>query len=229
MSKSASELLNKLKIAYKNIAIYEQALTHPSYNGDANTKHQDYEKLEFMGDAVLGYVTADLVYKNRPEMSEGNLTKLRSVLVSTKPLAAYARNINLHEYVRIGHSINIEQVKASDKILENVLEALIGATYLDAGLKTAYAFIKGLLLKDIKNYDVDDLTDYKSKLQEEIQAEHRDAVQYVTVETYGPAHDRTFVVHVMYNGIVLGIGKGKSKKKAEEMAAKSALSKRSVI
>ena len=229
MSKSASELLNKLKIAYKNIAIYEQALTHPSYNGDANTKHQDYEKLEFMGDAVLGYVTADLVYKNRPEMSEGNLTKLRSVLVSTKPLAAYARIINLHEYVRIGHSINIEQVKASDKILENVLEALIGATYLDAGLKTAYAFIKGLLLKDIKNYDVDDLTDYKSKLQEEIQAEHRDAVQYVTVETYGPAHDRTFVVHVMYNGIVLGIGKGKSKKKAEEMAAKSALSKRSVI
>ena len=229
MSKSASELLKKLKIAYKNIAIYEQALTHPSYNGDANTKHQDYEKLEFMGDAVLGYVTADLVYKNRPEMSEGNLTKLRSVLVSTKPLAAYARNINLHEYVRIGHSINIEQVKASDKILENVLEALIGATYLDAGLKTAYAFIKGLLLKDIKNYDVDDLTDYKSKLQEEIQAEHRDAVQYVTVETYGPAHDRTFVVHVMYNGIVLGIGKGKSKKKAEEMAAKSALSKRSVI
>ncbi len=229
MSKSASELLNKLKIVYKNIAIYEQALTHPSYNGDANTKHQDYEKLEFMGDAVLGYVTADLVYKNRPEMSEGNLTKLRSVLVSTKPLAAYARNINLHEYVRIGHSINIEQVKASDKILENVLEALIGATYLDAGLKTAYAFIKGLLLKDIKNYDADDLTDYKSKLQEEIQAEHRDAVQYVVVSMSGPAHDRTFTVQVKYNDIVLGTGTGKSKKKAEEMAAKSALSKRSVI
>ena len=88
-------LLKKLHISYKNVAIYEQALTHPSYNGDANTKHQDYEKLEFMGDAVLGYVTADLVYKNRPEMSEGNLTKLRSVLVSTKPLAEYARKINL--------------------------------------------------------------------------------------------------------------------------------------
>ena len=229
MSNNPIELLKKLKIAYKNLAIYEQALTHPSYNGDANTKHQDYEKLEFMGDAVLGYVTADLVYKNRPELSEGNLTKLRSVLVSTKPLAAYARSINLHEYVRIGHSITLKQVKESDKILENVLEALIGATYLDAGLKTAYGFIKKLLLKDIKNYDVDDLTDYKSKLQEEIQAEHRDAVQYVTVETYGPAHNRTFVVHVLYNGIVLGVGEGKSKKKAEEMAAKSALSKRSVI
>ena len=229
MSKPANDLLKKLKIVYKNIALYEQALTHPSYNGDANTKHQDYEKLEFMGDAVLGYVTADLVYKNRPEMSEGNLTKLRSVLVSTKPLAAYARKINLHEYVRIGHSINVEQVKNSDKILENVLEALIGATYLDAGLKTAYTFIKGLLLNDIKNYDVDDLTDYKSKLQEEIQAEHRDAVQYVTVSMTGPAHDRTFTVHVLYNGIVLGIGTGKSKKKAEEMAAKSALSKRSVL
>ena len=229
MSKAAQDLLKKLKIVYKDIAIYEQALTHPSYNGDANTKHQDYEKLEFMGDAVLGYVTADLVYKNRPELSEGNLTKLRSVLVSTKPLAAYARSINLPEYIRIGHSITLNQVKESDKILENVLEALIGAIYLDAGLKNAYGLIMKLLLNDIKNYDVDDLTDYKSKLQEEIQAESRDAVQYVTVEQTGPAHDRTFKVNVLFNGIVLGTGEGKSKKKAEEMAAKSALSKRSVL
>ena len=224
-----TDLLKKLHITYKNIAIYEQALTHPSYNGEANTKHQDYEKLEFMGDAVLGYVTADLVYKNRPEMSEGNLTKLRSVLVSTKPLAEYARKIGLPDYIRIGHSITANQVKESDKILENVLEALIGATYLDAGLKVAYGLIKKLLLKDILNYDADNLTDYKSKLQEEIQAEHRDAVQYVTVEQSGPAHDRTFKVHVLYNDIVLGVGTGKSKKKAEEMAAKDALSKRSVL
>ena len=224
-----TDLLKKLHIVYKNTAIYEQALTHPSYNGEANTKHQDYEKLEFMGDAVLGYVTADLVYKNRPEMSEGNLTKLRSVLVSTKPLAEYARKIGLPDYIRIGHSITVNQVKESDKILENVLEALIGATYLDAGLKVAYGFIKKLLLKDILSYDADNLTDYKSKLQEEIQAEHRDAVQYVTVEQSGPAHDRTFKVHVLYNDIVLGVGTGKSKKKAEEMAAKDALSKRSVL
>ena len=223
------DLLKKLHITYKNIALYEQALTHPSYNGEVNTKHQDYEKLEFIGDAVLGYVTADLVYKNRPEMSEGDLTKLRSVLVSTKPLAAYARKINLEQYVRIGHSITLEQVKQSDKILENVLESLIGATYLDAGLNTAYRLIKSLLLKDIKGYDADNLTDYKTKLQEEIQAEHRDAVQYVTVETKGPAHDRTFKVQVLYNDIVLGTGTGKSKKKAEEMAAKDALSKRSVL
>lgn len=224
-----TNLLKSFNISYKNIALYEQALTHPSYNGDANTKHQDYEKLEFMGDAVLNFVTADLVYKNRPEMSEGNLTKLRSVLVSTKPLAAYARKIKLHEYIRIGHSITLEQVKTSDKILENVFESLVGAIYLDAGLKPAYRLISSLLIEDIKNYDVDDLTDYKSKLQEEIQAEHRDAVQYVTVETSGPAHDRTFKVQVLFNGIVLGVGEGKSKKKAEEMAAKSALSKRSVI
>ena len=228
MNKLAS-LLKNFNISYKNIALYEQALTHPSYNGDANTKHQDYEKLEFMGDAVLNFATADLVYKNRPEMSEGNLTKLRSVLVSTKPLAAYARKIKLHEYIRIGHSITLEQVKTSDKILENVFESLVGAIYLDAGLKPAYRLISSLLLEDIKNYDVDDLTDYKSKLQEEIQAEHRDAVQYVTIEQNGPAHDRTFKVQVLFNGIVLGVGEGKSKKKAEEMAAKSALSKRSVI
>ena len=226
---NVSDLLKKLHITYKNLAIYEQALTHPSYNGDANTKHQDYEKLEFMGDSVLGYVTADLVYKNRPEMSEGDLTKLRSVLVSTKPLAAYARKINLDQYVRIGHSITANQVKESDKILENVFESLIGAIYLDAGLKAAYRFIKYILLKDIKTYDADNLTDYKTKLQEEIQAEHRDAVQYVTISQSGPAHDRTFTVQVKYNDIVLGTGTGKSKKKAEEMAAKDALSKRSVL
>ena len=226
---NVSDLLKKLHITYKSLAIYEQALTHPSYNGDANTKHQDYEKLEFMGDSVLGYVTADLVYKNRPEMSEGDLTKLRSVLVSTKPLAAYARKINLDEYVRIGHSITANQVKESDKILENVFESLIGAIYLDAGLKAAYRFIKYILLKDIKTYDADNLTDYKTKLQEEIQAEHRDAVQYVTISQSGPAHDRTFTVQVRYNDIVLGTGTGKSKKKAEEMAAKDALSKRSVL
>ena len=226
---NVSDLLKKLHITYKNLAIYEQALTHPSYNGDANTKHQDYEKLEFMGDSVLGYVTADLVYKNRPEMSEGNLTKLRSVLVSTKPLAAYARKIHLDEYVRIGHSITQSQVKESDKILENVFESLVGAIYLDAGLNTAYRFIKKVLLNDILSYDADNLTDYKTKLQEEIQAEHRDAVQYVTVSQSGPAHDRTFTVQVKYNDIVLGTGTGKSKKKAEEMAAKDALSKRSVL
>ncbi len=226
---NVSDLLKKLHITYKDLAIYEQALTHPSYNGDANTKHQDYEKLEFMGDSVLGYVTADLVYKNRPEMSEGDLTKLRSVLVSTKPLAAYARKISLDQYVRIGHSISASQVKESDKILENVFESLIGAIYLDAGLKAAYRFIKYILLKDIQTYDADNLTDYKTKLQEEIQAEHRDAVQYVTISQSGPAHDRTFTVQVKYNDIVLGTGTGKSKKKAEEMAAKDALSKRSVL
>ena len=223
------DLLKKLHITYKDIAIYEQALTHPSYNGEVNTKHQDYEKLEFMGDAVLGYVTADLVYKNRPEMSEGNLTKLRSVLVSTKPLAVYARKIHLDEYVRIGHSITQSQVKESDKILENVFESLVGAIYLDAGLNSAYRFIKKVLLNDILSYDADNLTDYKTKLQEEIQAEHRDAVQYVTVSQSGPAHDRTFTVQVRYNDIILGTGTGKSKKKAEEMAAKDALSKRSVL
>ena len=229
MSNKLTNLLKKIKIPYKNIAIYEQAVTHPSFNGESNVKHQDYEKLEFMGDAVLGYVTADLVYKNRPEMSEGDLTKLRSALVSTKPLATYARKLGIPEYIRIGHSITLEQVKKSDKILENVFEALIGAIYLDSGLKNAYRFISSVLFDDIISYDVDDLTDYKTKLQEAIQAEHREAVKYVVIETKGPAHDRTFKVHVLYNDIVLGIGVGKSKKKAEEMAAKDALSKRSVL
>lgn len=229
MDNNTVNLLKSLDIKYKKLPLYEQALTHPSYNGDANPIHCDYEKLEFMGDAVLGYVTADLVYKNRPEMAEGDLTKLRSALVSTKPLAAFARKIKLDQYVRIGHSITASQVKQSDKILENVFEALVGATYLDAGLNEAYNLIKSLLLDEIKAFDTDNLTDYKSKLQEEIQTEHRESVTYVTISTTGPAHDRSFKVNVLFNGIVLGTGSGKSKKKAEEMAAKDALSKRRVL
>ncbi|NLB48658.1 MAG: ribonuclease III [Erysipelotrichia bacterium] len=229
MESRVINLLKTLNIKHLNLATYEQALTHPSFNGDVNSKHKDYEKLEFIGDAVLGYVVADLVYKNRPEMAEGDLTKLRSALVSTKPLAAYARTLKLDEYVRIGHSITPQQVKRSDKILENVFEALIGAIYLDIDLPTAYDFIKSLLLEDILGFDAEKLTDYKSKLQEEIQTEHREAVTYITVSMTGPAHDRTFKVQVQYNGIVLGSGVGKSKKKAEEMAAKDALSKRRVL
>ena len=226
--RNIEELANLLHIQIKDKNIFVLALTHPSYNADANTKHQDYERLEYMGDALLDFVSADIIFKTHPEMNQGIMSKLRSYLVKSHSLAEYARSINLAEYIRVGHSISLKQIASSDKILEDVFEALIGAIYLDQGIDTAYQFISSLLKKDIEKFNIDDLTDYKTRLQEEMQAEHRDSVHYELVSQVGPAHDRTFTVNVLFNDIVLASGQGKSKKTAEEEAAKNALAKRSV-
>ena len=220
------ELLKKLNIECHDSKLYELALTHPSNNVDANTVHQDYERLEYIGDAVLGYVSADLIYRLHPEMDQGKMSKLRSYLVKTKSLASYARSISLADYIRAGHSLTSEQVNESDKILEDVFEALIGAIYLDNGIEVAFNHVRKFLYEDVKNTTESVLTDAKTMLQEQMQAEHRDSVKYVCVEQTGPAHDRTFKVNVLFNDIVLGTGIGKSKKAAEEDAAKNALSKK---
>ena len=223
------ELGKIIGIRFKDLELYEKALTHPSYNADAKTKHEDYERLEFMGDAVLGFVSADLIFKMHPNLSQGNMTKLRSNLVKTTALASYARKISLAEFIRTGHSIDSNKINESDKILEDVFEALIGAIFLDHGMDAAYVFVAKFLTDLILNFDESTLTDYKTKLQEEMQAEFRDSVKYVVVETTGPAHDRRFKVNVLFNDIVLGTGEGKSKKEAQEEAAKDALNKRSVL
>ena len=226
--RNIEELFLKLNIKPNKVELYDLALTHPSYNADANTKHDDYERLEYMGDAVLDYVAADLIFHEFPEMEPGRMSKLRSFLVKSHTLSNYARSIELFDFVKHGHSVTKEQIAKSDKILEDCFEALIGAIYLDQGMDFAFEFIKNMILEDVREFGKIDLTDYKSKLQEEMQAEHRESVHYVTVKEMGPAHDRTYVVNVMFNDIVLASGTGKSKKAAEEDAAKNALSKRSV-
>ena len=115
-----------------------------------------------------------------------------------------------------------------DRILEVVFDALLGALYLDLGIEKAYEYVKRFLYEDIKSIGIDDVIDPKTRLQEEIQSEYREAVKYVVIDEKGPAHDRTFVVEVLFNGLVLGKGIGKSKKTAEEEAARDALRKRSV-
>ena len=219
-------LHNNFNINIKDSSLYELALTHPSCNAENNTKHNDYEKLEFVGDSVIGFVTADIIYKHHPEMDQGLMSKLRSYLVCSKSLANYARKLGVVDYIKTGHSISKEQLAKSDKILEDVFEALTGALYLDLGIAIAYKVIESIFVEDIMNTGVDEIVDPKTRLQEDIQAEYRDAVQYVLLATEGPAHDRTFTVEVLFNGIVLGKGKGKSKKAAEEAAARDALSKR---
>ena len=223
-----NEFFVKYNISPNDESIYQLALTHPSCNADNKTKHHDYERLEFVGDSVLGFVAADLIFKIHNEMDQGYMSKLRSYLVCSKSLANYCRKYELYKYIKIGHSITEEQLFKSDKILEDVFEAFMGAIYLDLGMEKAYEVIKNILFEDIKNVDMDDVIDSKTRLQEEIQAEFRDEVKYRVVDESGPAHDRLFTVEVTFNGLVLGKGSGKSKKAAEEAAAKDALSKRSV-
>ena len=223
-----SKLLEILKVQPKDYKFYNLALTHPSCNSEANTKHQDYERLEFVGDSVIGFVSADLIFNLHGEMDQGLMSKLRSYLVCSKSLANYSRKIRLFDYIHIGHSISLAQLEKSDKILEDVFEALMGAIYLDLGIDVAYRVIKDFLFEDIKNTGIEDIVDAKTKLQEDIQSEYREAVKYELIDEFGPAHDRTFEVQVTFNGLVLGRGVGKSKKAAEEAAAKDALRKRSV-
>lgn len=222
------ELLRSFDINPGDISYYELAFTHPSCNSDMNTKHQDYERLEFVGDSVIGFVSADLIFKLHPEMDQGYMSKLRSYLVCSKSLANYSRKYHIDDYIRIGHSITREQLTKSDKILEDVFEAFIGALYLDQDIGVTYRIVEQILYEDIKQTKIDDIIDAKTRLQEEIQSEYREAVRYELIDEFGPPHDRTFVSQVVFNGIVLGKGQGKSKKAAEEAAARDALSKRSV-
>lgn len=226
--RNINELFKIINVQPKNVKIYELALTHSSFNADANTKHIDNERLEYMGDAVLDYVSADLIFNKFGEMEPGNMSKLRSFLVKTRSLSNYARKIELADFIKTGCSISQNQVNQSDKILEDCFEALIGAIYVDHGIEFTFNFIKKMMEEDLLTYGQEDLTDYKSMLQEEMQAEHRKSVHYVVTDMSGPAHDRVYTVNVMFNEIVLASGTGKSKKSAEQDAAKNALKKRSV-
>jgi ribonuclease-3 len=218
------ELLEKLNIKPKHISLYEVAFTHSSYNADANTKHHDYERLEYLGDSVIGLVVSEVSYGARPEMSQGPLTKMKSALVSTNSLADLARSFDFPNYIRVGNSFSGDVSKANH-LLEDVFEAFFGALYLDQGFEVARRLLIDIFIGPIKAYNIEDTADYKSKLQEEMQAEHRESVVYEVISETGPSHDRHFVVHVMFDGIELGVGEGSTKKQAEQMAAKAALKK----
>ena len=222
--KDLKEFLKQFNIEPKHPVLYEQAFTHPSYNADANTKHHDYERLEFLGDSVIDLCIAEMSFVARSDLDQGNLTKMRAALVNTNGLSKMARKYNLHEYIRLGNSFSGDISKANH-ILENVFEAFIGALYLDQGFKNTKEVLVNMFLSQIKNFNVDELTDYKSKLQEEIQAEHRESVTYELIGESGPAHDKRFKVRVLFDGIELGTGEGSTKKEAEQLAAKAALEK----
>ncbi len=220
-------LYKSLGITPHNEELFELALTHSSYNSDAKTKHHDYERLEFMGDSVIGFVVSDLIYKNKQGMEPGDMSKLKSYVVKSHSLATFARSLGLEKYIKIGNSLDREALFSKDNVLEDVCESLMGALYLDQGLDYVYELIKEHLLNIILSTSEDVVIDYKTRLQEEMQNEYRESVRYVLDKVDGPAHDRTFYVSVHFGDMTLAVGKGKRKKDAEEDAAKNALKKRS--
>ena len=216
-------LLEPFHVKPHNEDLYVEALTHSSYSHERH-ETKNYEKLEFVGDAVFQIVSAEYVYKRFPQMPEGDLTKLRSKLVRTESFAMLGRELHIDDMMYLGHGEEKDRGK-KDKIIEDVVEAFIGALYIDRGYKIARIVAKNWLTKIYNNLGDEDVEDYKSKLQEFIQSDSREPLHYELLRTEGKDNNKTFFYRVTHFGVILGEGNGKSKKQAEQAAAKVALSK----
>jgi ribonuclease-3 len=197
------------------------AITHRSYAAEHRCCGYN-ERLEFLGDSVLGMIVAHYVYAGLPDSVEGGLAKLKSHLVSKPSLAAWARELKLGEHLLLGQGEASGGGKNRDSILANALEALIGAIYLDGGYEAADRFVGTWLARQCLTPQE---TDFKSRLQEVVQKAKKTIPEYEITQTVGPEHDKTFTVTVTVAGKELGRGKGKCRKEAEQNAAKDALSR----
>lgn len=208
---------------FKDTSLLEMALTHSSYTNE-NHKNplSSYERLEFLGDSVLQIISSDFLYKGYPHLPEGKLSKARASLVCESALHVSALEMNLGAYLRLSKGEEHCGGRERVSILADVVEAIIGAIYLDAGLLEASAFIYRFILRDADSKMR--FKDYKTLLQEYAQ-KYGDTLCYELVKEEGPDHDKTFETRVVYNGEVVGEGIGKSKKAAEQNAAQSALRK----
>lgn len=216
------QLQQKINYSFKNRLLLRQALTHSSSaNEQKINKCEDYERLEFLGDAVLELVSSDYIYMEHPEMSEGKMTKYRSSIVCEPALAFCAREIGLENYILLGKGEEATGGRKRDSIISDVMEAVIGAIYLDSGIDAAKDFIHRFVLSDLEHKQL--FYDAKTILQEEVQKESGGTLQYELVREDGPEHDKTFAVEVMVNGVKLGSGTAHSKKAAEQQAAYEAL------
>lgn len=219
------EVLKKFDITPNDVSLFEHAFSHSSFVNEKRGNYVDYERIEFIGDGVLDLIVADLVYKNHPKMDQGLMSKLRSALVRRESLANYARKFGFGEAILLGHGEKNNGGSNLDKILEDVFESFIGAIYLDQGFDKAYKIVKSIFEYDVIHYSLEEVTDYKSRLQEYVQADTRDSVTYRVIKEEGSSQDKLFTVEVLWDGNVWGRGSGSSKKKAEQNAAKDALSK----
>lgn len=220
------ELLKKFKINPRNKPIYITALTHPSYINEHEQNYGDLERLEFMGDAVLQLFVSHLIFKEYPNLKEGEMSLIRSRLVRSDSLCNLAKELRIGDYLILGHGEEKSGGRERKNILADAFESLMAAIYLDQGYEKSYEVVKSIFLPLVKEVKIDDLLDYKTKLQEIIQADKRKTVEYREVSKSGTANDPTYVFEVVLDGeIVLAQGTGKSKKAAQQDAAKNALEK----
>ena len=210
---------------FKNITLLQNALTHSSY---ANERWHDglmsNERLEFLGDSILGMVVADYLYRNFPQRPEGELTKMRADMVCETSLAQVARKVNLGEHLLLGHGEEQGGGRERASILADATESVIAACYLDGGMDAAKAFIETFILCNVPTGRLHN-KDHKTALQELIQQKKNQTLTYTLVGERGPAHDKEFSVEVCLNGRSIGTGSGSSKKRAEQDAARVALEK----
>lgn len=216
------EILDKLGIKTNNIEIYETAFTHTSYCNENKTAIS-YERLEFLGDKVLDFVVSEYLYNNE-NVDEGEMTKIRAAHVCEDALYDYSLDNNFDGYVRLGKGEEATGGRCKKAILADVFEAFIGALYLDQGIDKTKEFINSSVIKSIKKNETI-FTDYKSILQEMVQTSKK-SLEYNVVSELGPSHDKDFIVEVVVDNIVFGVGVGKTKKEAEQNAAKNALDKK---
>ena len=222
---SRKAFCEKLGYTFKNEELLETALTHSSYIKDMDmTPDMSNERLEFLGDAMLDAVTAKMLFDRLPEASEGAMTKYRAMIVKGKSLAAIGQGLDIGSELKLGRGEEMYGGRSRVSNLENAMEALIAAVFLDGGYEAAQKFIERQFSEKIeKVLSGKPPEDHKSALQEKLQASGPVSIKYETVREEGPEHDKTFYVRVVVDGSECGRGSGKSKKEAEQQAAGMAL------
>jgi ribonuclease III len=219
-----------LGIEIKHIELFEQALIHRSYLQVISTPgYLSNERLEFLGDSILGMIVSEHLFALHQEVLEGELTKMRSWIVNKNSLTLAAKKLKLDEFLMLSFSAEKSLKGGSDSILADAMEAIIAAIYLDSGIETTRTFIIDSILPIISKKNVMIDSNYKSLLLEDVQAQGHSSPVYNVIEEKGPDHDKEFTVGVYIDNDLYGIGKGKSKKQAEQFAAQEAIEKFNIL
>ncbi len=221
--KNLEEFEGKIRYIFTNKNLIVEALSHSSYANEKRKTRHSNERLEFLGDSVLSIVVSQYLFEHFTHLPEGELTKIRASLVCEKSLYKFAMQIDLGEHILLGKGEENTGGRERPSILADAFEAVIAAVYLDGGLEVARKYILRFIPKDIDNRKPVSFSDHKTILQEIIQKNPEEKVEYKLVGQSGPDHNKAFKVQVCLNSNVIGTGIGKSKKEAEQMAAKEAL------
>ncbi len=217
------ELEEKIGYTFRNPQLLEQALTHSSFANEGKKHGHNNERLEFLGDSVLSVIVARHLFLTYKDLPEGELTKLRASLVCEKALDVFAGQIGLGKYLRLGKGEEMTGGRERPSILADAFEALLAAIYIDGGYEAAQTFVLGFIPRNLDVRRKNKLSDYKTALQEIIQQNREERVEYVLVDEHGPDHAKVFTAEVLLNTNVIGRGTGSSKKQAEQNAAHEAL------